>query len=260
MKSIIFQIKSYLNFLLNSSNQHGVHSPFVYDFITKCLYTKTDKNKIILSKQYKNQLYNNNTIINVIDFGKGSRIMNASKRKVSQIAKIAGMSNKKSKLIIRIVEYLKPKNILEIGTSLGIGTFNIYLGNKNSKITTLEGCENLANIAKHTLTNNNIQNIDIQIGNFKKTLPKNSNSTFDFIYFDGNHQKEATLDYFNQCLKTIHNDSFFIFDDIHWSKEMKQAWKKIIKHPKVTVSIDTYFWGIVFFRKEQAKEHFTIRV
>ncbi len=54
--------------------------------------------------------------------------------------------------------------------------------------------------------------------------------------------------------------SVFIFDDIYWSKPMSEAWAIIINHPKVTVSIDTFYWGIVFFRKEQVKEHFTVRV
>jgi hypothetical protein len=40
---------------------------------------------------------------------------------------------------------------------------------------------------------------------------------------------------------------------------MTEAWETIKKHPQVTVTIDTFYWGIVFFRKAQAKEHFTIR-
>ena len=80
------------------------------------------------------------------------------------------------------------------------------------------------------------------------------------VYFDGNHQKAATLEYFQHCLQFVNNESFFIFDDIHWSKEMESAWEEIKKHPKVKVTIDTFQWGIVFFRKEQEKEHFIIRV
>ena len=34
------QFKSYLKFLLKSTNEHGVHSPFVYNFVTRCLYNK----------------------------------------------------------------------------------------------------------------------------------------------------------------------------------------------------------------------------
>jgi len=83
---------------------------------------------------------------------------------------------------------------------------------------------------------------------------------FDLVYFDGNHQKEATLKYFKTLLSSAHNDSVFIFDDIHWSKEMQEAWREIIAHPEVQVSIDTFQWGLIFFRKEQVKQDFTIRL
>jgi len=61
-------------------------------------------------------------------------------------------------------------------------------------------------------------------------------------------------------LPLTHNNSIFIFDDIYWSQEMQKAWKEIQQHPEVRVTIDTFYWGLVFFRKEQAKEHFKIRV
>jgi predicted O-methyltransferase YrrM len=83
---------------------------------------------------------------------------------------------------------------------------------------------------------------------------------YQLIYFDGNHSKEATLQYFNLLLPTITNETVWIFDDIHWSTDMTEAWETIKKHPKVKVTIDTFQWGLVFFRSEQEKEHFTIRV
>ena len=61
-------------------------------------------------------------------------------------------------------------------------------------------------------------------------------------------------------LPTITNESIWIFDDIHWSDDMEEAWEIIKNHPKVTVTIDTFQWGIVFFREEQKKEHLAIRV
>ena len=98
------------------------------------------------------------------------------------------------------------------------------------------------------------------VGDFSKVIPTLASTNYDLIFFDGNHNKEATLKYFNQLLPKAHNNSIFIFDDIYWSKGMTEAWEEIKQHEKVTVSIDTFFWGIIFFRKEQAKEHFTIRV
>lgn len=258
---MLFKIKSFILFLFKSTNQHSVHSPFVYSIVTKCFYNKTSPSKISLILKVKQWLFSNNKIIAVTDFGKGSKVFKNNERKVADIAKVAGISKKKIKLLIRILNYFELKNILEIGTSVGLATATLSIGNSNASINTLEGCKNTAAIAQELFDKFKLKNIKLTIGNFEDTLPTIiNNHKFDLIYFDGNHQNEATIRYFNLCLKTAHNNSIFIFDDINWSSEMKQAWLTIIKHPKVTISIDTFFWGIIFFRKEQEKEHFTIRV
>jgi predicted O-methyltransferase YrrM len=256
-----FKITSYLKFLIVSKNQHGIHSPFVYNLITKCFYTKTNFKKIKLFKRIKNYQTNNLKVITVTDFGTGSKIFNTNVRKVSDIAKIAGITKKRALLLIRIIEYFNSQNVLEIGTSIGLGTSALSIGNPNAKITTLEGCNETANEALKLFKKFNLKNIEIITGNFNSTLPKLiKNNVYDLVYFDGNHTKTATINYFNLCLKSTHNNSLFIFDDINWSKEMQEAWLEIKKHTKVKVTIDTYFWGLVFFRQEQQKEHFTIRV
>jgi predicted O-methyltransferase YrrM len=191
----------------------------------------------------------------------GSKSLQNNQRKISKIASIAGISKKRGQLLGRLVRYFDSNNMLEIGTSLGISTASLRLGNPETEITTLEGCQNTGNIAQKSFEKFNFKNINVRTVNFSKTLPEAlQNVKYDLIFFDGNHQKEATIDYFEQCLLHIHNDSVFIFDDIYWSKGMQEAWQHIKEHPLVTISIDTFYWGIVFFRKEQKKQHFTIRV
>lgn len=260
---MIHQLKNYLSYIISSTNQHGVHSPFVYDLVTKCFYSDHNKfaKQFALINNYRNSLSQNYEVIEIKDFGAGSKVFKSNKRKVSAIAKNAGISKKRAKLLVKIVQYFNPNQILEIGTSLGIGTASLSIGNPISKITTLEGCSETSKIAQDNFDKFELDNIDLIIGDFKNTLSTTlNNQKFDLIYFDGNHQKDATIEYFELCLKTAHNDSVFIFDDIHWSKEMEEAWDYIKDHNKVTVSIDTYQWGIVFLRKEQPKEHFIIRV
>lgn len=258
---MFFKIKSYFHFLIKSTNKHGIHSPFVYNLVTKCFNKKTTVDKLQLINSIRIFLYRNNDTIEVNDFGKGSKVFKSNIRKVSKIAKIAGISKKRASILLRVVEYFEPNTILELGSSLGLGTSSLSIGNPNAKIISLEGCKNTAKIAQKTFTHFHLSNIQLIIGEFNNTLPKVLlENNFDFIYFDGNHQKDATLHYFNICLNSVHNNSVFIFDDINWSKGMQEAWIEIKNHPKVTVTINTYFWGFVFFRAEQVKQHFTIRV
>ncbi len=258
---MLFQIQSYIAFLIKSKNQHSVHSPFVYKLITDCFYDKKSKEWYADFDSYKKYLLANKSEIEITDFGAGSKNLKDKKRKISDIAKKAGISEKRARLLGRLVGYFKCNQILEIGTSLGLATASMYLANPNATILTLEGCENTAAMAKKSFVNFKYESIDVKIGNFNTTLPEVlGNKKFDLIFFDGNHQKQATINYFEQCLNHIHNNSIFIFDDIYWSKGMLLAWNYIKNHPKVTVSIDTFYWGIVSFRKEQPKQHFTIRI
>ncbi len=253
-------IKSYLKFLWKSKNEHGVHSPFVFSLVTKCFYDKANYPEYDLLKNHRTSLLENHDFINVTDFGAGSKVFKSNKRQVSKIAKTAGISRKRAELLFRVVNYFKPENSLEIGTSLGLATSAIAAANPESRIVTLEGCPETAKIAKDSFHKFGLNNIEVFIGEFTESLSDLRHSTFDLIYFDGNHQKEATLNYFNLLLPTITNNSVWIFDDIHWSREMEETWEIIKQNPKVTVTIDTFQWGFVFFRKEQEKEHFSIRI
>jgi len=258
---MVFQLKSYIKFLVKSSLQPGIHSPFIYALVSQCFGDKNKKEWYEQLENYRNSLLKNTDIISIEDFGAGSKSLKKNKRKISKIAKKAGISLKKGQLLGRMIAYFNPKEVLEIGTSVGLATAAMSFANSSTIITSLEGCTSTANIANEYFNKFKLDNISIITGNFDKTITEVvKQDTFDFIYFDGNHKKEATINYFEQCLSTIHNDSVFIFDDIYWSKGMKEAWLYIKLHPKVTATVDTYFWGIVFFRKEQKKEHFIIRI
>ena len=143
-----------------------------------------------------------------------------------------------------------------------MATASLSLGNPKGKTTTIEGCPETAKIAQNQFQNFQLSNITSEVTEFENYLDhlKKENSSFNLVYFDGNHSKKATLTYFEKLLPTITNETVWIFDDIHWSADMEEAWESIKKHPKVSVTIDTFQWGLVFFRREQPKEHFVIRV
>jgi predicted O-methyltransferase YrrM len=257
-------IKSYLKFIWNSTNAHGVHSPFVYDLVQNCLYDKTNYSEYETLVKYRNAVLQNKNTIEVTDFGAGSQVFKSNTRAIDQIAKNAGISVERAKLLFRIVNYFQPKSILEIGTSVGLATSALSL-NDFARVTTLERCSKALAIAKEMFQfpNFNLQQAKVnfvtaEISDFLKSQSLKYGD-YNLIYFDGNHSKAATLDYFELLLPTITNESIWIFDNIHQSKEMEDLWELIKKNPKVTVTIDTFQWGLVFFRSEQVKEDFIVR-
>ncbi len=256
----MYQIISYIKFILSSNNQHGVHSPFVYDFVTKCLYDKTRFTAYKMISKYRTDLLRSNTLLDVIDLGEGSKTLSKHKRKISKMAHTSSSSRRNTRLLFRVVYYFNFKTILELGTSLGMATYTMSLANKSSKITTIEGCPNTSDFAKSRFDTLEIKNTSFRKGDFTAIIPTIKDPNYDFIFFDGHHNKAATIQYFESLLSKVHNETVFVFDDIYWSKGMTEAWQYIQTHASVIVTVDCFHLGFVFFRKEQAKEHFKIRV
>jgi predicted O-methyltransferase YrrM len=200
-------------------------------------------------------------VIQVKDFGAGSRVFKSSERKVSHIARTAGISLGRSKQLYKAIKYFKPERILELGTSLGLATASMALAAPAAKIHTLEGCPETAGVARSMFNSHQLKNVELHVGEFDSNLPDLlQQNKYDLIFFDGNHQRDATLHYFEMCLKAACESSIFIFDDIHWNREMEEAWDEIKRHEKVTLTIDSFQWGWAFFHKGREKEHFVLRM
>lgn len=252
----------YLRYYFTASNGkgHGIHSPFVFQLVTKVLNDKTEYPAYKTIERQRSLLLGNESIIEVDDFGAGSVTGLKKKRVVQQIAASSLKPKKYAQLLFRMVKYFKPKEILELGTSLGITTSYLASANTEARVTTLEGAATISTLAQQTFNAQELTNVKLITGNFDETLKDAVTKNYDFVFIDGNHCKEPTLRYFKELLSCVHNDSVVVFDDIHWSKEMEEAWKEIKNHSSVTLTVDLFFIGVVFFRKEQKeKEHFVLR-
>jgi predicted O-methyltransferase YrrM len=254
----------YFNYYLSASNGkgHGIHSPFVFDFIVKVLNDKEKYPEYETVENLRKKLLKDKTVISVKDYGAGSSSSASNQRSVSSIVKHAVKSKKYAQLLYRIVKFYQPKTIIELGTSLGITTSYLALAGRHSSVTTLEGSVEIAKIARQNFQSLSFNNIKLTEGNFDYTLPAALYHlpTVDFAFIDGNHRREPTENYFDWLLAKSNNDSVFIFDDIHWSSEMEQAWNNIKDHVAVRCTLDLFFIGIIFFRQEfKEKQHFVIR-
>ena len=260
-----FQLATkYLQYYLTASNSkgHGIHSPFIFHFITHILNDRQPYDAYEKTERLRNDLLQDHTLLAIEEMGAGSSINKTNQRTIASIARNAAKSKKFGQLLYRMVKSYQPKTILELGTSLGITTSYLSFAIPGAKLITLEGAREIAVVARKNFETLQLQNISIIEGNFDNTLAAvvSGLSTVDFAFIDGNHRREPTERYFSQLVPKTGNDSILIFDDIHWSREMEEAWETIKNHSSVRCTIDLFFIGIVFFRREfTEKQHFVIR-
>lgn len=257
-------LNKYLYYWLTASNSkgHGIHSPFVFEFITKILNDKTDYPAYSKVENLRKKLLKDHSVLNVEDQGAGSSKTTSGQRTISSIAKNAVKPKKYSQLLFRMVKYYQPHNILELGTSLGFTTAYLSLANPDAKLISMEGAKEVTAIAKKNFRTLELQNPELVEGNFDDKLSSvvRGLPSIDFAFIDGNHRQLPTEKYFQELLLKTNDNSILVFDDIHWSTEMETAWKNIKEHPAVTCSVDLFFFGILFFKTEiKEKQLFKIR-
>jgi predicted O-methyltransferase YrrM len=241
---------------------HGIHSPFLFDFVKNVLNDKRHFYAYGQVEKLRSQLLEDPVVITIKDFGAGSTVSKTNQRSIASIAKHAAKSRKFAQLLFRMANYYQPKTILELGTSLGISTAYMALGNQQASVITAEGSDAIAAKARQNFQQLGLSNIQQVTGNFDDTLPGilQSIPQLDFAFLDGNHRLAPTLQYFDQLFPHLHNDSMVILDDIHWSAEMEQAWTTIQQKPGVQVTVDLFFIGIVLFSDQfKVKQHVAIR-
>lgn len=242
-------------------NGHGIHSPFLFAFLQEVVYSKIPENSFLTAiKRLKMKVTESKEFVIVDDLGAGSNRLRNSERSISKIAGISSISHKYGRLLHKTVRYFKPEIIIELGTCLGFGSMYMASGYEWAKVITIEGSEALVKKSLENFSLIDQDNITVIHGSFDEVLPSilQKNKGFNLIFIDGNHQKTEVLGYFKMCLPYITSDSIIIVDDIRWSMGMLEAWREICKESHVTLSIDLFRMGIVFFNSKLKKQHFKI--
>jgi predicted O-methyltransferase YrrM len=258
--SVTYQLKKNLQYKLNAKDEHSIHSPFVYTLYTEVINNKHNFYAFDVLNKIRKQLLNNHQTIEVVDLGAGSKKMNNT-RKIADIAKYSVVNKNYGELLFRLINHFKPKSVLELGTSLGLSALYMAQAAPKANIISIEGCPNTSAFAKTVMADVGIKNVEVLNSSFDNAFETIlQNKKFDVVYIDGNHTYTATIKYFNELLKYTDENSILIFDDIYWTPDMTKAWEEIKLHPAVTLSIDLYKVGLVFFRKEnKQQEHFCLR-
>ena len=256
-------ISAYLRHLWQARDEHALHSPFVYSLYTQAIRSRAKPPASAQIEALRKTLRHSGETVQVTDYGAGSRTHNGLVRLVADIARSAQKPPRYAQLLYRLAQYTNAKTVLELGTSLGLTTAYLAqaVAETGGQLISFEGCPNIADLARRHLTQLSCGPAEIVTGNLDQTLADRlvNLSPLDLVFFDANHRCEPTLTYFETALANAHNDSLFVFDDIHWSADMEQAWATIQAHSATRVTIDLFGVGLVFFRREQPKQHFVLR-
>lgn len=288
--------EKYLSFYLRAANGrgHGIHSPFVYDFVRNVLRDKTAYPAYERIGGLRRTLLRDPGTLRVADLGAGSVSGRSPVRSVAEIARNAAKPPAIGRLLFRLARHYRPSVIVELGTSLGLSAAYLASGARDGhredllpagaredlppaaawkdlrsavapgtrRVWTIEGCQAIAGRAVQNMAFLGLSEVEVLSGNFDDVLPPLLDRTghIDLAFVDGNHRYEPTLRYFEMLFSHAGQSAILVFDDIHWSSEMERAWDRIKADPRVLMTIDLFYFGLVVCRQEfKVKQDFAIR-
>lgn len=248
-----------------SSAGHGVHSPFVYEFLTKVVRGKSLPATLSMVESLRKSMLTDSRTVQVTDFGTGGR--KAAKRTVHDIAARASVSPRQAALLARMVaaecydSTLADGVILELGTSLGISTVCLAMAAPRNHVITVEGCPVISGIATENFRNLKINNVQLLNEEFSEALNqlKRKGVRVRYAFIDGNHTGEALVKYFSYIIGLAADNLTIVSDDIHLNKSMYKGWKEICSDDQTEVSLEMFRFGLVFRKKALTPGKYKIR-
>lgn len=239
------------------SKGYGVHSPYLFHFVRFLMMEKHPYHVFGSIEKQRRLLRKSDEVIYKTDLGTGkSRRLRVQKMAASSLS-----SCRMGQLLFRITEAYQFRNVLELGTSLGITTAYLASANAGVKCFTMEGCPETARKASVVFKNLGLTNIKIIDGDISQTLSPvlDELQSVDLVFIDANHTYEAVCGYYKQIEPFLSQNAIVVVDDIYWSPEMTAAWKVLTKSAKVTAAFDLYRAGILFFKPELNKMVYKLR-
>lgn len=260
MRNFFFRVGSYLRHSLTACHTggYGIHSPHLF-YIARVLAKETSPYYCFRDvEQVRRGLLQSVAVVHVEDFGTGK----SGDFRVCDLASRVLMPRRQAQLLFRLVQFLKPELIVELGTALGVTTAYLALPDRQARVLTFEGAGEVTKLARKTWQKLDIQNVRCVTGDLDKTLSsalEGLEQPVDFAVLDANHRGDALLRYFELLCCHTAPASVFVVDDIRYSPDMFAAWQELTRRPMVTASFDFGAFGLLFFDPHFPRKTFRLR-
>lgn len=243
----------YLSHFFRSKRWDSFHSPFLFSLITYCCDDRISHPLFESIERKRGDLRQSSEVIERRDFGAGTSYPQLkNKDSISRIARHALSLPFQCRFLYRLVVFTKSRQIVELGTSLGISSAYLAIGNTTSTVDTVEGDPEVAKVARKVFDQFRLDNIHLHVTSFDKFIADGlpGDKRIDLLFLDGHHTSAALWKYYHALKHYMTEHTIIIVDDIYWSADMTEGWKKLISLPEVTQSVDCFHFGLLFFKQD----------
>lgn len=243
--------------ILRRRKGFGVHSPFVYNLITKVIEEKCSYYCFYDIELVRRQLYYRETFFPWID---RRREKQPAKLAIGEIVRREAVGKKQGALLFRLANYFKPKHILQVGGSVGLSTLYLTAYSPDVACVVLENMPSLAAVAREVWKKGARVPIDLRVGPYNTLLSAalQQMERLDFVFFnrlEASDDREALVD---ACIEKACSETVIVMSGIQANPTMRAFWRSVCARPEVTVTLDLYTMGIVLFNRKLHKRDYTV--
>jgi predicted O-methyltransferase YrrM len=253
------RLSDLLGFYINAKNFRNLNDEFLAAFVYDILEAKPGNPILEKIEHQRKVILRNKYRIEFTQFGAGDA--SSGSKRVNQLATTSLSPQWKCQVLYNLASKSIRGSILELGTSFGISTAYLAVSRQENTVFTVEGSKSVHDLANSFFEIMALKNIKTIYGDFNTVLPDllDKIPEIGLAYIDGNHRKNATLEYFASIVEKCHAKSFVVIDDIYWSEEMKEAWAEIKNNPKISATVDLFQMGIAMLNPALKGHHRIIK-
>ncbi len=245
----------YLSYLFHAKHRKGfgIHSPFVFYLVTMVIEEKLPYYRFVQIENLRTLLTKTKKKI------KENRNGVEKERRISEFVYESSFSPSYDQLLFRLVNFFKPKNVVEIGDSVGITTLYLATSDTRRPTYTIGESKDLADFAHTTFGKVGLQNIIQLAGSVEEKLPVvlSKEKNVDFVYFGRQASVEAMQKSLSLLSSCFTGKTVLLMSDI-WKDDRKKLWESVKKQGGGRVSIDMFHYGILIYNEDLQCENYNL--